>query len=57
MTIKEMREAAKMTQKELAEYFSISRRTIENWECGRTKPPEYLVALMEYKLRNEDILK
>ena len=57
MSVKEMREAAKLTQKEFAEYFNISRRTVENWECGRTKPPEYLVELMEYKLRNEDILK
>lgn len=57
MTVKEMREAAGMTQKEFAEYFSISCRTVENWECSRTKPPEYLVELMEYKLRNEDILK
>lgn len=57
MSIKEMREAAKLTQKEFAEYFKISRRTVENWECGRTKPPDYLVELMEYKLKNEDILK
>ena len=57
VSIKEMREAAKMTQKEFAEYFNISRRTVENWVCDRTKPPEYLVELMEYKLRDENILK
>ena len=57
MTIKELREAAKITQKEFAEYFNISRRTVENWECGRTNPPNYLVELMEYKLKNEGSLK
>ena len=57
MSIKELREAVKMTQKEFAEYFNISRRSVENWECGRTNPPTYLVDLMEYKLKNEGILK
>lgn len=57
MSIKELREASGMTQKGFAEYFNVSRRTVENWECGRNKPPEYLVDLMEYKLRNEGILK
>lgn len=45
-----------MTQKEFAEYFAMSKRSVENWECGRTSPPDYLTRLMEYKLRNEGII-
>lgn len=43
-----------MTQKAFAEYFSIPKRTIENWEGGQNKCPEYLLDLMEYKLRKEE---
>lgn len=57
MEIKEMRRQAKMTQKEFAEYFGLSKRTLEKWECGRASPPVYLVQLMEYKLHNEKIIR
>lgn len=57
LTVKQLREMAGMPRKEFSEYFHISTRTIENWECGRTTPPSYLISLMEYKLRNEGILK
>lgn len=53
MTIKELRKQTAMTQAEFAEYFGISVRTIEAWE-SRRNAPEYLVKLMEYKLRKEN---
>lgn len=53
MTIKEIRKQTEMTQAEFAAYFGISVRTIESWE-SRRKAPEYLVKLMEYKLRKEN---
>lgn len=53
MTIKQLREETGMTQKAFAEYFHIPKRTIENWEGGQNKCPEYLLELMEYKLRKE----
>lgn len=55
--VKSLRKAANFTQQEFAEYFEISKRTVENWECGRTAPPDYLVKLFEYKLKNEGIIK
>lgn len=55
--VKSLRKAASFTQQQFAEYFEISKRTVENWECGRTTPPDYLVKLFEYKLRNEGIIK
>ena len=56
MTIKELRDASGMTQKAFAEYFGISKRAIESWEGGQRKCPEYLLNLIEYKLRNEGLL-
>ena len=56
MTIKELRTACGMTQKAFAEYFSIPKRSIENWEANKRKAPEYLVKLIEYKLMKEGLI-
>lgn len=50
MTIREIRQQAGMTQKAFAEALGIPKRTIENWEAGERKPPEYLVNLIEFKI-------
>ena len=42
-----------MTQKAFSEYFGIPKRTIEDWERGSRKCPQYLLDLMEYKLTKE----
>lgn len=55
MTTKELRLAVGMSQAKFAEYFGVPRRTVENWEM-RGGCPEYLAALMEYKLRREGLL-
>ena len=57
MTIKELRAASGMTQKEFAEYFGFSKRALEEWEGNRRKCPQYLIDLVEYKLRAEKIIK
>ena len=57
MTIKELRTKSGMTQKEFAEYFEIPKRTVEDWDRGARKCPEYLIALMEYKLIKEAKIK
>lgn len=57
MTIKKLREAAKMTQKQFADYFFIPKRTIENWEGGANSCPEYLKRLIEYKLIKEGLIE
>ena len=53
MNFKELRKLSGMTQKEFSEYFGIPKRTIENWDCNVNKCPDYLLDLMEYKLRKE----
>ena len=57
MTFKEIREASGMERKVFCEYFGIPYRTIQNWELGERDCPEYLLALMEYKLKREGIIK
>ena len=57
MNIKELRAVAEFTQLQLSEYLKIPKRTIENWESGSRKCPEYLLELIEYKLRAEGIIK
>ena len=53
MTIKELRKQTGMTQIQFADYFEIPYRTVQNWEGGVNKCPEYLLNLMEYRLKNE----
>ena len=57
MTFKELREASNMSRKQFTDYFNIPYRTIQDWELGNRKCPEYLLALMEYKLKKEGIIK
>ncbi len=53
MTIKEMRKAAGMTQKQFADYFSVTKSAVEKWERGQPECPEHLRSLIEYKLISE----
>lgn len=57
MTFKELREGSGMTRTQFAEYFGIPYRTIQDWELGNRKCNDYLIALMEYKLRNEGLIR
>lgn len=57
MDIKEMRTATGMKRTEFAAYFCIPYRTMQNWELGDRECPEYLLQLMEYKLRAEGLIQ
>lgn len=48
--IKEARVNAGLTQAKMAEIFKIPKRTIENWETGSRKPPEWAELLILEKL-------
>lgn len=56
MTTKELIKETGWTVKEFAEYFEIPYRTVQNWKLGTMREPKYLVNLMEYKLRKEEII-
>ena len=55
-TVKELRKAAKMTQQAFAEYFGVPKRTVEDWEGDRRTIRPYVLELMEYKLRHENLI-
>ncbi len=55
--IKQMRKESGMTQKEFSAYFGIPKRTIEEWERGGRKPPEYLIRLLAYRLSAEGLIR
>ena len=54
--IKKLRKETGMTQKSFAGYFNIPLRTSEQWERGKRKLPGYLLRLMVYKLKTEQLV-
>lgn len=56
MIFKELRKQSGMNQTQFAIYFGIPLRTVQNWERGERQCPKYLLALMEYKLKKENII-
>lgn len=50
---KELRVASGMSQRKFAEYFSIPRRTLEDWESGVAKCAPYLIKLIRFRLEHE----
>ena len=53
----ELRESTGMNRKEFAEYLDIPYRTMTEWERGNRIMPNYLYALIEYKIQAEFGLK
>ncbi|MBQ8490781.1 helix-turn-helix domain-containing protein [Pseudobutyrivibrio sp.] len=52
----ELRESTGMTRREFCEYFGIPYRTMQDWELGNRKMPDYLLRLMIYKINIDQIL-
>ena len=52
----ELRQSTGMNRREFAEYFEIPNRTVQEWELGHRKMPDYLLRLMAYKIRMEAML-
>lgn len=57
MNIYEMRKQFGYTQSEFAKRYKIPFRTIQNWENGSRKPPEYFLSLLERKVKEDLINK
>ena len=55
--IRGLREQTGMTRKDLSIHIGIPLRTIEDWEAGRRRPPEYIPRLIEYQLKYEELIK
>ncbi|HAP20637.1 MAG TPA: transcriptional regulator [Lachnospiraceae bacterium] len=52
----QIKEGSGMNWKEFSAYFQIPYRTVQDWERGNRKMPEYVLRLMEYKLRMEKMI-
>lgn len=47
MEIKDLRNKMGLSQKQFSDYFGIPVRTIQCWEIGQRKPPDYIPELLE----------
>ena len=56
MTIRELRDLTGLSQAAFAAALNIPKRTIENWESGARQCPEYVTALIEYRVRHDGSL-
>ena len=55
--IRKLREQTGMTRKDFSIHIGIPLRTIEDWEAGRRRPPEYIPRLIEYQLKYEELIE
>lgn len=51
-----LRESTGMNRREFAEYFGIPYRTMQDWELGKRKMQDYLLRLMIYKIKMEELI-
>ena len=54
--IRRLREQTGMTRKDFSIHIGFPLRTIEDWEAGRRRPPEYIPRLIEYQLKYEELI-
>lgn len=52
-TVKEAREAKGLSRAELARMLDIPVRTLENWDAGTRKPPEWVEKLVIERIEDE----
>lgn len=56
MTIKEIRQLTGFSQSMFARYFDLPVRTLQQWEQGRSSPPDYVLKMIIKILKNDDII-
>jgi DNA-binding transcriptional regulator YiaG len=56
MDIKALCSRANLSQSKFATAVGIPVRTIQKWEQGERMPPDYVVKLIEYFLKNERLI-
>lgn len=53
----DLRESTGMNRRQFCDYFGIPYRTVQDWELGNRKMPDYLLRLMAYKIKTEKLDK
>ena len=57
VNIKDLRRQLGDTQIEFAERYNIPFRTVQNWETGVRKPPEYILELLKHRIEGDLVNK
>lgn len=52
-TIKEIRQSTGLSQAKFSEALNIPKRSLQDWEQGVRKCPEYVVELIAYRVAND----
>ena len=55
--LKELRKYTRLSQREITEKYGIPLRTWEDWESGRRKMPDYVMRMLQYKVRMDFLHK
>ncbi len=55
--LKELRAEIGMNRTEFSKYMDIPLRTLEEWEGGRRKMPDYVLRLIAYYIKTEEMRK
>ena len=55
-TLKGIREMLDMNRTEFSQYMEIPLRTLEEWEAGRRKMPDYVLRLIAYYVKMQQVL-
>ena len=53
--IRELRESTGMNRREFCTFFQIPYRTVTEWELGHRYAPKYVLQLLEYYIRHENL--
>ena len=55
--IKKIRESTGLNRKEFCEKYDIPYRTMTGWELGQRHAPDYVIRLLAYYIKTQEILK
>lgn len=55
--MKNIREKAGLNRREFSDYMGIPLRTLEEWEAGRRRMPDYVLRLLAYYVKTEPFLR
>ena len=55
--LKEIRDMLNVNRTEFSRYMGIPLRTLEEWEAGRRKMPDYVLRLIAYYVKTQKWLK
>lgn len=54
--VRELRESTGLNRKEFCEKYEIPYRTMTEWELGQRHAPDYVIRLLAYYIKTQDII-